>query len=224
MTRDDVFERDALIDRRAFYLQAAFRALLDATARPGEVAELPRADEACAADAAEAGLLAPTVTVADVLLDAATSVAVAGQDTEAARVISRRTHALGAPVETAPYVLLPCSVRGDEASAAVASLTPGNLLDPQLGATCVVECSALVGAGPDGSRVGSSSGEAAASAWRLTGPGIKDAALVECDRADVLLARIGRADEFPCGIDLVLVDRAGHVVAIPRTTRIEEVA
>ncbi|MBM6815963.1 phosphonate C-P lyase system protein PhnH [Olsenella uli] len=227
MTRDDVFERDSVLDRRAFALQAAFRALLDATARPGEAVELPRADGPCAADAAEAGLYPSTVEVADVLLDAATTFAVAGCAGEGAlpaRVTSRRTHALLAPLDEAPYVLLPEAVRADGAARAIAALTPGTLLDPHLGATCLVECSALVGTGRDRARVGSVSGDVPTSRWRLTGPGIKESAVVECDRADVLLARAGRADEFPCGIDLVLVSRAGHVVAIPRTTRIEEVA
>ena len=223
MTRGDVFERDALVDRRAFYLQAAFRALLDAMARPGEATELPRGDAALADDAAEAGLLTATVTVVDVLLDAATTFAVAGEGQTAARTVSRRTHALVSTVGEAPYVLLPVSVSGEDAARAVRVLTPGTLLDPQLGATCVVECSSLVGSDRDGGRVGSTAGVGAASTWRLTGPGIKECAYVSCDRADVLLARIARGDEFPCGIDLVFVDRAGHVVAIPRTTSIEEV-
>lgn len=223
MTREDVFERDALVDRRAFYLQAAFRALLDAMARPGEATELPRGDAALADDAEEAGLLAATVTVVDVLLDAATTFAVAGEGGDAARVVSRRTHALAAPVEAAPYVLLPASVGGEEAGEVVRALTPGTLLDPQLGATCVVECSSLVGTDRDGRRIGSAAGAGVASTWRLSGPGIKESAHVACDRADVLRARVERGDEFPCGIDLALVDRAGHVVAIPRTTSIEEV-
>lgn len=224
MTRDNVFERDAVLDRRAFALQAAFRALLDALARPGEVCELPQADATAAADAAEAGLFPATVAIADVLLDAATKQAVAGpRADDAARTVSRRTHAPVAPLDSAPYVLLPLDVPAEEAAGAVRALTPGTLLDPHLGATCVVECASLVGTDRDGGRVGSVSGASETASWRLTGPGIKDEALLECDRPEVLLARIERRDEFPCGIDLVLVDRAGHVAALPRTTRIEGV-
>ena len=224
MTRDDVLERDSVLDERAFYLQAAFRALLDATARPGELCELPEPPAAAAEDAAEAGLLPATVTVCDVLLDAATSVAVAGEGgADARRVLSRRSHVRPADESAAAYVVVPLGVRGEEAAAVVGSLTSGTLLDPHLGATCVVECATLVGRDRSGARTGSASGAAPARRWRLSGPGIAqgELALVECDRSDVVSARQGRSDEFPCGIDLVLVDGAGHVLAVPRTTSVE---
>lgn len=224
MTRDDVFERDAVLDRRAFVLQASFRALLDAMARPGEVSELPRADEQARADALAAGLFASTVTALDVLLDAATSLAVAGPDAaRAERSLTRRTHALRAPLPEAPYAVLPLSVPAGQAAETVSSLSPGTLLDPHLGATCVVECGALLGTDARGGRVGSVSGDAPARGFRLRGPGIRESALLACDRPEALVARSARGDEFPCGIDLVLVDRVGHVAAIPRTTAIEEV-
>ena len=34
-------------------------------------------------------------------------------------------------------------------------------------------------------------------------------------------ARAERADEYPCGIEILLVDGEGNVAALPRTTRIE---
>ena len=33
-------------------------------------------------------------------------------------------------------------------------------------------------------------------------------------------ARSERGDEYPCGIDVILVDEQGHVVAVPRTTKV----
>ena len=221
--RDDVFERDAVLDARAFQLQRAFRALLDAMARPGEVCELPSPTPTASDDAAAAGLFPSTVTVADVLLDAATTLACAGGDAAretAGRTLSRRTHVLGATPEAAAYAVVPLDVDGGEAGAFVTALSPGNLLDPQLGATCVVECGVLLGRDGSGARTGSASGSRAARACSLEGPGIAGTARLECDRVDVLSARDERRDEFPCGIDLVLVDRAGHVVCLPRTTRI----
>ena len=61
----------------------------------------------------------------------------------------------------------------------------------------------------------------AATEWRITGPGVDGSAVIACDRGDVLRARVEREDEFPCGIDVVLVDGAGHVIAIPRSSAIE---
>ena len=225
MTQNDVLERDSVLDARAFYLQKAFRALLEAMSRPGELVELPEAEAAVRADADAADLFPSTIVVADVLLDAATSVAVAGEGGSAAeRVLTRRTHVLSADAETAPYAILPAFVAGTEAESFVAGLTAGNLLDPQLGATCVVECGTLLGEDAAGSRTGSASGTQAPSTWELSGPGIKTVSSFETDRADVLRARTERADEFPCGIDLVLVDRAGHLVAIPRSSKVREAA
>ena len=225
MTRDDVLERDAVLDERAFCLQQAFRALLDAMARPGEVAELPAATATAEADARAAGLFSATVTVADVLLDAATSVAVAGErGSDAERVLSRRAHVLSAAADDAPYAILPLDVDGAEACAFVSCLTSGTLVDPHLGATCVVECGTLLGTDAAGARTGSVSGAQHAGLWELSGPGIKDTARFACDRGEALQARIERADEFPCGIDLVLVDRASHVVAVPRSSALRPVS
>lgn len=121
-------------------------------------------------------------------------------------------------------------------------MTAGTLEAPHLGATCIVECSTLLGRGRDGTLTGSSSNAShvapdqygepgsvaaavasaqAATEWRITGPGVDGSAVIACDRGDVLRARVEREDEFPCGIDVVLVDGAGHVIAIPRSSAIE---
>ena len=228
--RDTLLDRDGAADCRAFYLQRAFRALLDAMARPGEVALLPE-PEAAGSDAERAGLLASTLTVVDVLLGAAATFAVAGEGgaadatgtdaEEAERVIAARTHAAVRPAAACGYAFVPAGMRGDAAASFTAKLSAGTLLDPQLGATLVVECDTLLGVDAAGQSIGSVSSSASASGWELSGPGIKGTARLCCDRDDVLGARCMRGDEFPCGIDLVLVDAAGHVAAIPRTTSLK---
>ena len=221
MTRDEVLERDAVLDERAFYLQRAFRALLDAFAHPGEVEELCGPEAGVEADALAAGLFPSTMIVVDVLLDAATTVAVAGADAAACeRVLTRRTHVLTAAADKAAYAVVPLDVADAEASAFVRALTPGTLLDPHLGATCIVECATLLGRDATGAQTGSAAGAGQVCACELTGPGIATTTTFSCDRRDVLEARVARADEFPCGIDIVFVDKAGHVVAVPRTSAV----
>lgn len=238
------FERDADADKRAFRLQATFRVLLDAMARPGEVQQLAGLGEE-AAQAARSGLMPATMLLADALLDSATSFAVTGDEgTRAERLLVRRFHACTRDQRSAAYVVVPVGVRGGVAAACVRCLTPGTLEAPHLGATCIVECSTLLGRGRTGSVMGSSSnvslaaadedgepGSVAAAAanaqvatvWRITGPGVDGSTSIACDRTDALRARLERGDEFPCGIDMVLVDGAGHVVAVPRSSAIERV-
>ena len=218
---EDVLERDAAADVRAFYLQAAFRALLDAMARPGELALLPQPPERVRAEAARIGIDAGSLVLADVLLDAATSFAVAGpRAQELERAIAGRTHATVRPADQAAFLLVGTDARGDEAARAVRAATPGTLVSPHLGATVVVACATLLGLDATGSRTGSASGSLACETFALSGPGVDGTSELTLDRADVVEARIGRADEFPCGIDLVLVDGAGHVAAIPRSSKV----
>ena len=217
---DEIFARDAEADARAFYLQRAFRAVLDAMARPGEVTEIEPVAQGDPEDAAAAGLTRAALVVGDVVLDAATSVAVAGAEgAAAASVMARRTHAQPRALADTAFCFVPEDVRGDEAVAAISALNPGTLLDPQLGATAIVECRTLMGLDRAGVRTGAVAGADAATTWELTGPGIKDRSFITLDRTDVMEARAARGDEFPCGIDCIFVDSAGHVVALPRTTR-----
>lgn len=218
------FPRDDAADARSFYLQENFRALLDATARPGEPARLSTSDDEALSCAARSGLLPQTVCVLDVVLDAGTTVRVAGaQGDDATRELDRRTHALARPLEEAAFCVVPLALAGDDAAAAVRAARAGTLASPHLGATCIVECAVLLGTDASGARIGSGAGSARRARWTLAGPGIAGACELECDRADVLAARNERADEFPLGIDLVLVDGAGHIVCVPRSTRLTQV-
>lgn len=216
-----VFARDPKADELAFRLQRGFRALLDAMARPGELAELGALAPDAAAEAARMGLMPQTVTLLDVLLDGQTSFCIAGDASgRATRELSLRTHAHARMAAEAAFCIVPRTTTGAEASFAVTSLSGGTLISPHLGATVIAECGALIGADKDGHRTGSASGVAPRDAWQLEGPGIDGTSRIECDRADVVDALAEREDEFPCGVDLVLVDGAGHLACVPRSSRV----
>jgi len=219
--RDVLFPRDDAADARSFYLQKNFRALLDAMARPGELTPLSTSDSEASSCATRAGLLPQTVCVLDVVLDAGTTVRVAGaRSDDATCELGERTHALARPLGEAAFCVVPLALAGEDAAAAVRVARAGTLASPHLGATCIVECAALLGTDASGVRVGSRTGSAGYVRWSLAGPGIDGSCELGCDRDDVLAARNARADEFPLGIDLVLVDGAGHIACVPRSTRL----
>lgn len=219
--RDAIFPRDHASDVRSFYLQENFRALLDAMARPGELALLSTSDDEASSCAARAGLLPQTVCVLDVVLDAGTTLRVAGARSDDAMCeLGERTHALARSLGEAAFCVVPCALVGEDAAAIVRTARAGTLASPHLGATCVVECAALLGTDASGVRIGSMTGPVGHVRWTLAGPGIDGTCELECDRADVLAARNARADEFPLGIDLVLVDGAGHIACVPRSTHL----
>jgi alpha-D-ribose 1-methylphosphonate 5-triphosphate synthase subunit PhnH len=216
-----VFERRPEADEVAFRLQRGFRALLGAMARPGELLDMGELAPDAASEAERMGLTPQAVTILDVLLDAQTSLTVAGDaDGSIARALSLRTHAHIRPDDEAAFCIVPRGVTGDAAAGLIARLSPGTLISPHLGATVVAECGTLVGLDADGSRTGSVSGATRPSAFELSGPGVDGTSRIECDRADVIEAIQARGDEFPCGIDLILVDGAGHVACIPRSSQV----
>lgn len=221
--QDEVFDRDAALDERAFELQGTFRAVLDCMARPGEVCRLSITD-AYEVEAKRCGLFPATLMLADMLLDSGTTFCMATMGFEhAARQITSRTHVTPAALDVAACAIVPEAFRDEGAASAVAELTAGTLEQPHRGATVIVECSVLLGLDAQGMRVGSASHACAKSAWELMGPGIDGTAHFSCDRGDVLCARAARMDEFPCGIDLIFVDGFGHIAAIPRSSAYREV-
>ena len=54
----------------------------------------------------------------------------------------------------------------------------------------------------------------------LKGPGIKDKNTVFVSALEAFQARQARNDEYPCGIDMIFVDKDGNLFALPRTTEL----
>ena len=93
----------------------------------------------------------------------------------------------------------------------------GTLVSPEKGATVLVGCARLASADEAAGECG---GEPALHVVEVRGPGVADVNRFAVDRVDWARARDARRDEFPCGIEIVLVDPAGRVVAVPRSSRV----
>ncbi|MBL6457917.1 phosphonate C-P lyase system protein PhnH [Belnapia sp. T6] len=175
--------------------QSCFRALLEAMARPGRVQRLAALPEAPAplSPAAAAALL----TMADAETPVWTD---AGPAAEA----WLRFHA-GCPLVARPGEAAFLLASGPMPP--LAALAAGTEEEPHRSATLVLQVAALE----------------EEEAWRLSGPGIENShpLRVEGLPDSFLPDWAANATRFPRGVDLVLC--AGpRLVALPRTTRIEE--
>lgn len=181
--------------------QATFRALLDAMARPGTVHHLPprRPDD---------GVWGGALLVLQALLDHEVTFHVLNDqalsgETLAYDQLLRRTGARSASLDKADFVM----ARGDGAVAAIEEAREGGFEEPERSATVVLLADSLGGDGV---------------ALALSGPGIESTSMlaVEGLPAAAFEALRRRTVTFPEGVDVILVDTAGQVAAVPRSTRI----
>ena len=192
--------------------QRAFRSVLDAFARPGTVQSIELAPGNPARPAAlDAALEAAT----RLFVDQAVTFCVADSETDATTAyLTSETHARRAPLRDADFVVVPARADAQTAREAVAEACRGTLTSPEKGATVLLGCARLAEVPEDGQVA-----EPAVHVVALRGPGVERENRFAVDRADWLRARDARGDEFPCGIEIVLVDPDGRVVAVPRSSR-----
>jgi len=191
------------VDAAVVDAQLAFRALLRATARPGEPFEL-RVAGRTPAEAALLALFVCEVTYA--------VVGERGGETPLARLLAERTGARTAPVPIADFLV----VLGGSSRGALLVAKRGSLEEPSEGATAVYVVGRLATGEPT---FGASLG------LLLSGPGVQteSALFVEgLARSEAQAIVQSRAD-YPLGVDVYLVDEEGLVVGLPRSTRVEEV-
>ncbi|WP_449316919.1 phosphonate C-P lyase system protein PhnH [Rubneribacter sp.] len=187
--------------------QRAFRSVLDAFARPGTIGRVEPAPDNPARPAALGGALEAAVRL---FVDQAVSFAVA--DTEADEMASylvSETHARRLPVPDADFVVVPARADARTAFQAVREACPGTLASPEKGAFLLVGCAQLAEGGT----------QAALREVELSGPGVRGTRRFSVDRVEWLAARDARADEFPCGVEILLVDGEGRVAAVPRSSQ-----
>lgn len=182
--------------------QRTFRVLLEAMARPGTVMQLP-----VAADGAPVSPWLAAVLVT--LVDQDVSLAVTAFDGSDAleRFVRQRTAVGSAALDRAEFVVATAT---DLDPQLPWQLCHGTLEYPNDGATLLLLTSSLAQTSAGGGEV---------SELSLSGPGVPPGhRLCLAGLPAALFAARTEAAEYPCGIDLILVDPTGRVAALPRST------
>lgn len=194
-------------------MQETFRSVLDAFAYPGTVHRIEVAPDNPARPAA---LCAALESVVRLFVDQAVTFAVADVEPDAlAAYVAGESHASRASVRDAAFVIVPARADASTAAEAVLESCCGTLMAPEKGATLLMGCTRIVGSAAACERT-----DPAMFAVEVRGPGVRDVNRFAVDRIGWAEVREARKDEFPCGVEMVLVDPAGNMVAVPRSSRV----
>ena len=178
-----------------FDAQRVFRCVLQATAAPGRLFTLPPTGTV------------PWEAVALTLLDHEVAFCVVGAgDAGVGDRLATDTGSREVPVREADFAFVLGRSGGE-----VLELGRGTLERPEAGATAVYAVDRLSNSGP--------------LALRLSGPGVPGERTLGVEGlpvGEVEGIQEARAD-YPLGVDVYLVDGAGQVAGLPRSTRLEVV-
>jgi alpha-D-ribose 1-methylphosphonate 5-triphosphate synthase subunit PhnH len=194
--------------------QRVFHAAMEAFARPGTIRRLPTA----CVPAPVPAVLAPLLALADIMTPvvAVSSIAAGAHDREVDAALALAARLVNA------QVVAPAQARFGLAFGEpddLSSLNRGSHWSPEAGAMLFQRVTMLETAALD------SATDAAPNAlWRLTGPGIRRGSPVLLRvgglSARFVAERAARVDDYPAGIDVLLVTDEGAIVGLPRTTAI----
>jgi alpha-D-ribose 1-methylphosphonate 5-triphosphate synthase subunit PhnH len=177
---------------------------MDALARPGLLCRIPAFPDARLDNPWLESLIR---TLLDQNCSFTVAASASGKDVELAAHVSLMTSASRVAVAQAHFALIPVDAVYAEQTVLIEGLTGGTALSPERGATAIVECRRLTA-------------DAGSFLWQVTGPGVRSSHRFASSEDAWFMGRALRRDEFPCGIDLILVDSQGNVVGLPRTAQV----
>lgn len=183
------------------HTQRVFRKLVTAFSFPGRAVDVSRESDDIEIESA---VTKPILALALTLLDGEVGFCCIGPGAaDAETQISRLCTVPVAPTSTARYVFV---LDGAHAATAIREAHTGTLEAPHLGATIVVQT------------------EFGDPPRTASGPGIDGTTAIDFGRhaAGWLAPRESANREFPLGVDIILVDPTGQLIALPRTTRINQ--
>lgn len=184
-------------------VQSMYRSVLDSMSKPGRVnnisEELNRVDT-------YADIPKEIMGMAYLLLNTESSFYI--QSDEKQSYIKLHTYARPVEWTEADYVFVDKSeISEEDMIKVVDEVKRGDLEDPHRGATIIIKTDELT----EGQR------------YRITGPGIKGYHEMSLGGMtdDFVQARSRANYEYPMGVDMIVIDREGKLMALPRTTKIE---
>lgn len=185
-----------------FDVQKAFRKLVNAFSYPGDIVSLKDEVQYMEHDWS---CYPATRVLMHMLLDTDTSFALASDDPKLPIQFTNMTYCPCVAYDEAAYIFV-SGTHDIALHEIITKAQEGTLKDPHLGATIIIECEELT----------------QKEQYCLKGPGIKERKAIGIKmKEEWLLSRNEKNKEFPLGIDMIFVDRYHHVMAIPRTSRIE---
>ena len=139
-------------EEELFITQSAFRAVMDAMARPGQLRKLSAMYHPQGQRASTQGQFGTLFenryleTLVCMLLDSSCTI-VTGSDASTAAV-SARSYAQPSEPDKARFAIITKDVPAKRGAELLAMLSGGSDLAPELGATAIIECQALAGESP----------------------------------------------------------------------------
>ncbi|MBZ4665414.1 phosphonate C-P lyase system protein PhnH [Mahella sp.] len=189
---------DSLVFDPVFDAQWVYRQLLDAMARPGKICSV---------------LKPPMTSIALTLLDNEVTFAIAGRGSaDEERHIRWLTGSSPAPWDRADYIFAEGALEDKQIAEIMHMAKRGSLLRPDESATIILSVEELGKGKQPGGYI-----------LRISGPGVEHerfCAVKGLSSCWMRLREIVDA-EYPMGIDMIITDEKGEIIALPRTTIIK---
>ncbi|NEW08114.1 phosphonate C-P lyase system protein PhnH [Paenibacillus sp. SYP-B3998] len=187
-------------DERIHYTQRLYRSLLDTMARPGSLIQLePYAYSGCPSEHYF------RIGIALTLLDQEVSFHETATEKELTQHLQLLTRSTAKPLSESDYIFVQSGEAPDLTEA-----KRGTDLYPDQSATIVCQVKRIAQDGNGEVRL------------KLKGPGIQTARQLSLDgfSPDLLPELIASSEQFPLGLDWILVDAEGRLCCLPRSTKI----